>query len=122
MNYHDELLGKIGGIISGEIRCDRKTRRQITKDLKVACIEAADGGGECNLGFFYEAYKALATKSRGWDLVRSSGFRARANQIIRQYGVSSAVFALVGLGAFLETRRHRSVLAERVIEASENIN
>lgn len=105
---YDELLQEIKKIISGEVRCDRKTRRQIIRDLKEACIEAADGGDDCNLEFFYGIYKIMAIKSRGWDLVKSSGFRARVNQIVRQYGVSSAVFALMGLRAFLETRRHKA--------------
>lgn len=105
MRYQDELLERIEKVISGEVRCDRRARRQIARDLKEACIKAADGSDECDLEFFYEVYKILATKSRGWVLVRSSGFRARVNQIVRQYGVSSAVFALMGLKAFLETRR-----------------
>ena len=38
MNYHDELLARIAGAISGEVRCDRKTRRRILKDLKTAAL------------------------------------------------------------------------------------
>ncbi len=126
MNYHEELLGRIAGAISGEVRCDRKTRRRILKDLKMACIEAADGD-DCDLGFFYEVYRVLATKSRGWGLVRSSGFRARVNQIVRQYGISSVMFALMGLRAFLETRRQRPTVgllapADTTAEISEGLD
>ena len=106
MSYYEDLLGKVEGVISGEVRCDRKTRRRILKDLKEACIEAADGD-DCNMEFFYSVYRVLAIRSRGWGLVRSSGFRARVNQVVRQYGISSVMFALMGLRAFLETRRQQ---------------
>lgn len=117
MNY-DELLTRVEGVISGDLRCDRRARRQIVRDLKDACIEAADGGHDCNLDFFYRVYGILATKSRGWSLVKSSGFRARVNQTVRQYGVGSAVFVLIGLGAFLEARRQGASI-EAGVDAPE---
>ena len=116
MNYQQRLLETTRQIIVCDVWYDRAVLKDILVNLELACIEACE---QEDFHFFTDLREVLALPSKGWGWVKVSGFRAKANKVVRRHGMGMALVACLQICAMLDARQSANT---QIVEAPQVAN